>query len=139
MRNADHSSPRGAREQAASSWGGAPVTEEEWLACNDSRPMLKVVGNWVRADHRKLRLFACSCARLVWDDIPDESLRKGIEVSERFADKQADESELATCANVSRQAAQGIRATSNPGRWWAHGSPAIRAADIASGAVAESA
>src|SRR5262245_7939607 len=38
--------------------GGAPVTEEEWLACDDPVPMLKLMRR--KASPRKLRLFACA-------------------------------------------------------------------------------
>ncbi len=55
------------------------MTESEWLASVDPRPMLDHLRKWdapvvgdpsqdrPRASARKLRLFACACCRQVWD------------------------------------------------------------------------
>lgn len=67
------------------------MTEQLWLACNDPKPMLKMVRD--RSD-RKLRLFALAC---VWEDIrfirlmfpphpiPDDFIEAAI-CFERYAD-----------------------------------------------------
>jgi hypothetical protein len=60
------------------------MTETEWLACTDPRPMIGFLGD--RPSTRKLRLFACACCRTQWDRIEDEDVRKAIEAAERYAD-----------------------------------------------------
>lgn len=69
------------------------MTEAEWLASDDPRPMLnhqRPDGVWlVDASDRKLRLFACACCRRVWRWIPNVDARVAVEVAERFEDGQA--------------------------------------------------
>jgi hypothetical protein len=60
------------------------MTEADWLACADPRPMLHFL-RW-RADDRKLRLFACACCRLVWEHLPGMHCRRAVELGERYAD-----------------------------------------------------
>jgi hypothetical protein len=68
------------------------MTEAEWLAGTDPRPMLDVF--WGRSRDRKLRLFACACVRRVWDSLTDPRSRIAVEVAERFADGGATWAEL---------------------------------------------
>src|SRR5262245_47064577 len=67
------------------------MTESEWLSATDPGAMLAHVLD--TASPRKLRLFVCACARQLWDQFRDERSRRGIEVSERFADGLAPEEE----------------------------------------------
>jgi hypothetical protein len=60
------------------------MTEAEWLACEDPEPMLWFVEQ--RASDRKLRLFACSCCRRVWELLVDPATRAAVEFSENHAD-----------------------------------------------------
>src|SRR5207302_134116 len=43
---------------------GDAMTEQEWLACGDPRPM--VTSPLGQKSDRKLRLFSCACARKSW-------------------------------------------------------------------------
>ncbi len=60
------------------------MTEAEWMAFTDPRPMLGALRG--RAGDRKLRLFAAACCRRIWELLPDEECRSALETAERFAD-----------------------------------------------------
>jgi hypothetical protein len=64
--------------------GGAPMTEAEWLAATDGKPLLE----WIRsnASDRKARLTACALCRRQWDRTEDERIRKAVASAEAFAD-----------------------------------------------------
>jgi hypothetical protein len=65
-------------------WGGASMTEAEWLACEDSLRMLRSpVG---KASNRKSRLLACAFCRRVWSFIKDDRSRRAVEAAEAFSD-----------------------------------------------------
>jgi hypothetical protein len=48
----------------------------------DPKPML----DECEGHDRKLRLFACACARRIWHLMPDKLFRDAVELAERFAD-----------------------------------------------------
>jgi hypothetical protein len=69
------------------------MTEAEWLACTDPTPMLEFLRG--KASDRKLRLFACACARRVW--LRWEAATKvphSVEVSEQFADGEVSQRKM---------------------------------------------
>jgi hypothetical protein len=78
------------------------VTKAEWLTCGDPDPMVRAL----RADHyqRELRLFAVACVRRVWHLLPP-GCRAVVEASERFADEQIGEPELAAAVAVAEREA----------------------------------
>ena len=82
------------------------MTEAEWLAGTDPRPMLDVF--WGRSRDRKLRLFACACVRRVWDFLADPRSRMAVEVAERFADGGATWAELQVAFNAAWAAGHGF-------------------------------
>jgi hypothetical protein len=67
------------------------MTESEWLAATDPRPMLEFVRD--KVSDRKLRLFACACCRAVR---ATEHLGPGwaVAVAERYADGLASDEDL---------------------------------------------
>jgi hypothetical protein len=68
------------------------MTEADWLACTNPEPMLGYLAT--HGSDRKLRLFACACARRHWDLLPEDSCRRAVEVSEQYADGQATQEDL---------------------------------------------
>ncbi len=64
------------------------MTESEWLASTDPRPMLECLRG--KVSDRKLRLFAAACCRTVWGFMPDDPARNAIELAERAAEGRAD-------------------------------------------------
>ena len=69
------------------------MTEAEWLACADPKPMLEFLRD--KASDRKLRLFAVACCRRVWHLLTSEGSRHSVEAAERQADGLAREEEVA--------------------------------------------
>lgn len=67
------------------------MIEQEWLDCLDPRWMLEHLRKNARS--RKLRLFACACARRAWSRITSPICREAVELAERIADKQAKNAE----------------------------------------------
>jgi hypothetical protein len=78
------------------------MTEAEWLACDDPKPLLAHLGE--RAGERKLRCFAFACGRrecYIWDDRPqkadlDALCRRIIDAAERQDDAQESAEEVET-------------------------------------------
>lgn len=78
------------------------MTEQEWFTSEDPQLML----SWAQGEDlkgerlyplsgRKLRLFACACARHVWRLLTDERSRRAVEVAERYAEELVTEIVLA--------------------------------------------
>ena len=70
---------------------GRPMTEAEWLVCDDPTAMLKGIRG--RSSQRQRRLFACACCRLIWHLIPSAELKHVVAVSESVADETATDTE----------------------------------------------
>lgn len=68
------------------------MTEAEWLACNDPRPMLKFLR--AKAGDRKIRLFAAACCRRAWHHIKNEQRRHAVVVAEQYAEGTVGEDDL---------------------------------------------
>src|SRR4051794_3950233 len=60
------------------------MDEQEWLACSDPRSMLEFLQG--KISNRKLRLFYCACARLVWHLLTQPEYREAVEAGERYVD-----------------------------------------------------
>jgi hypothetical protein len=78
------------------------MTEAEWLACEDPRPLLAFLR--LRMSYRKQYLFAAASGRRAWDLLPHDS-RKAIEVVERYVDGLASLDELEAARAAARAAA----------------------------------
>jgi len=74
------------------------MTEADWLAGTDPAPMLQYLGS--TASERKLRLWACACARRVGRLISHELGHKALAVAERYADGLAGQRELLAVADT---------------------------------------
>src|SRR5579872_7250426 len=78
------------------------MTQAEWLACKDPKPMLNFLQG-KKASDRKLRLFAVGCAYKIRDKLLDPILISAIAVGERFADGNATREELQTLCRAAHQ------------------------------------
>jgi hypothetical protein len=83
-----------------------------WAAATDPGGMLQLLRG--KASQRKLRLFACGCARSVGHLAGDQRSHDAVVVAERFADGKATRGELAEAGRASRAAAQESRFFSEP-------------------------
>jgi hypothetical protein len=81
---------------------GKTMTEAEWLACTDPRPMLHLLGG--KASNRKLRLFACACCRQLWHLLVDERSRHAVQAAEGLAEEQATLAELGEARDAAQTA-----------------------------------
>lgn len=67
------------------------MTEEEWLKCADSTPMLEFLQG--KASDRKLRLFVVGCCRRICHLLSDD-IKRAVEQAESFSDRLISKSEL---------------------------------------------
>jgi hypothetical protein len=87
------------------------MTEQEWVGCADPEKMLEFLRG--TASDRKLRLFACACARAVWDLLEDERARHAVEVGERYADGLSTTAELGAASNRAWEAVDACPSEAN--------------------------
>src|SRR5262249_42697932 len=69
------------------------MNQQDWLTCTDPERMLEILRG--KKSHRKQRLFACACCRLIWGETPGP-YQKAVEVSEAYADGEVDKDALKT-------------------------------------------
>jgi hypothetical protein len=67
------------------------MTENEWPACTDPRPILDALHG--KASERKFRLFACSRCRRWWASLP-RNCRDAVAVAEVDGEAAAQRKEL---------------------------------------------
>ena len=68
------------------------MTEAEWLAGEDPRPMLELVRE--RGSERRLRLFLCAGCRYTWPFLDQQFSGRAVEIAERYADGLASDDAL---------------------------------------------
>jgi hypothetical protein len=81
-----------------------PLSQELWFSacsCNDAAWMIRRIWQDTNCPSvRKSQLFAIACARHVWHLLPDERLRRTLEIADRYADGLAGRAEAEAAANV---------------------------------------
>jgi hypothetical protein len=85
------------------------MKEQAWRKNSDALPMLAFLRE--TANTRKLRLFACGCARRIWHLLSDERSRTAVEIAERHADSLADGSQLVRACEDAFEANRDVRTT----------------------------
>jgi len=105
-----------------------PMTEQEWLECDNAREMLQFFWSDKRrrtkAARRKLRLFSCACVRRIWH-LLDGQFREPVMLAERLADRLVDWKE---CKKTNRETTAAMFARQrSPEPWVGY---AARAASI---------
>jgi hypothetical protein len=80
------------------------MTEGEWQACTDPKPMLEFLRDKTR--ERKLRLFACACWRRIWSGFTHDSSRRAVECLEMFEVGTLSMEELSKAAQKAQDATQ---------------------------------
>jgi hypothetical protein len=63
------------------------MTEVEWLACTDPKPMLEFHSTSDTLSERKARLFSVACCRQIWLLIEDQRYRETVGEKEARADQ----------------------------------------------------
>ena len=92
------------------------MTEREWLACADPRPMIGFLRT--KFSNRKARLFAAACCRLVAHLFSDTGSLHAVEVAEQFSDGLAsDDKRDGAWAGVGERVSLSER--SRDASWWA--------------------
>jgi hypothetical protein len=112
-------------EWHANATRASALTEESWETCKQPLVMLA----WLQSrasvpktkdGRRRLRLFACACARRYWDEFGRQphknvdALRSGVEAAERFADGEMDRAAFEAAVAVAREEGQGISVLAAP-------------------------
>lgn len=77
------------------------MNEAEWLCHDYPLTMLNAVQG--RVSDRKLRLFACACARRIWDLLTDPRSREAVYAAELYADGEISFEEMSARHRPARQ------------------------------------
>jgi hypothetical protein len=101
IRRASLSEPAAAAAHARGCWAAdllltreEPMTESEWLSCNNARTMLGALHGNRHPSDRKAKLFVVAVCRRIWHLLPNDRSRRAVEIAERYADGEATPKEL---------------------------------------------
>jgi hypothetical protein len=86
------------------------MTEADWLAFLQCKPISRKLRVRFKPGDRKWRLFACACCRRIWHLLADPRSRKAVEVAERDADGMASHQEVANAFQDALEASNEDRA-----------------------------
>jgi hypothetical protein len=86
------------------------MDEAAWLACTDPTTMLAFLNQIGGASNRKVRLFACTCCRRVWNILSDKRSQIAVGVAERYADGEVEFEEWFSTHHAASVAHLDIRA-----------------------------
>jgi hypothetical protein len=92
------------------------MTEADWNSSTDPQAMLEFLRGSGRVSDRKLRLFACACARRLWPFLCDERSRRCVDAAEAFSDGAATAEELARARQAAASAVNTAAAAWSPPR-----------------------
>jgi serine/threonine protein kinase len=95
---------------------GGLLVEADWLACNDVEDMLTHLYT-VDVSARKVRLFACGCARQDPAFLLDSQNRRIVEIAERYADGQATDTELEIARSAAWKSSAGTGFATDRKEW----------------------
>ncbi len=84
------------------------MTAAEWLTGADPDEMQMALLKLNVLTDRKLRLFKCAAVRLVWDVLPDDTLRRAVDTCERFMEGMATAEELASARDAADATYEGL-------------------------------
>lgn len=73
------------------------MTEQEWLNCRETGPMLRYLELEKVPTCRKLRLFGLACCRRIEHLLIHQPSRECLDLAERYGDKLANATDLQTC------------------------------------------
>jgi hypothetical protein len=110
------------------------MNEAEWQAATDPTPMLEALRATGRASHRRLRLFACACARRLLPSVTEKESSEAVEVAEQFADDEANADTLEAAERSAEDATTAVYGTADAAE-----SPGFYAADAAAWAATKEA
>jgi len=95
----------GACEEAVRWIAQYDTLEEAWENCDRADWMLWALKAIDYKNDKQLRLYACKCARDVWDKMTDERSRNAVRVAERYARGKATDEELSAACSAAYSAA----------------------------------
>ena len=96
------------------------MNDVDWLVCTEPGPMVAFLCRRGWGSDRKLRLFACACARHIWRLLRTDATRRAVEASEGYADGLVSKKALAQARLAAQDGSKGSRTLAD----WQRADPA---------------